>query len=99
MVHKLAFKAKNWYAILGIKHIGVGIEEIEKQYKYLASILDPDICPSVAAESALRLIHIAWEILADPTTREAYDKLLLITPDEDFLDYASASSYSYSAPT
>ncbi|KAL5753478.1 hypothetical protein ACOSP7_021698 [Xanthoceras sorbifolium] len=94
MVHKLAFRAKNWYAVLGIENICVGIEEIEKQYKRLASILDPHVSPSVAAESAFRLINIAWKILSDPARREEYDQQLVTS--NDFLDYASASSYSYS---
>ncbi|TXG68935.1 hypothetical protein EZV62_003870 [Acer yangbiense] len=101
MIHKTALKANNWYAVLEIRHIGVEIEEIVKQYKFRFGLLDPaNRCatcranPSVAEPGALMLLNAAWDVLSDPVKREAYDKELVNLNDE-FVDYASVSSYTY----
>ncbi|KAK2654753.1 hypothetical protein Ddye_014609 [Dipteronia dyeriana] len=101
MIHKTALKANNWYAVLEIRHIGVEIEEIVKQYRTKFGLLDSaNRCPtgranpSVAEPGALILLNAAWDVLSDPVKREAYDKEL-VNLNEEFVDYASLSSYTY----
>ncbi|KAK3220629.1 hypothetical protein Dsin_014599 [Dipteronia sinensis] len=93
VVHKIASKVNNWYAVLGIKDVTGGIDDIKKQYNRLASALRS--CPSVASESALRLVNVAWAVLSQPKLREAYDNHLFNS--SEFLEYVSLSS-SYSKP-
>ncbi|KAK2653108.1 hypothetical protein Ddye_012964 [Dipteronia dyeriana] len=93
-VHKVASKVNNWYAVLGIKDLTSGFDDIKKQYNRLASALRS--CPSVAAESALRLVNFAWAVLSQPKLREAYDNQLFNS--SEFLEYVSlSSSYSKAA--
>ncbi|KAK1574984.1 hypothetical protein Q3G72_001599 [Acer saccharum] len=94
VVHKIASKVNNWYAVLGIQDLTAGFDDINKQYNRLASAIRS--CPSVAAESALRLVNAAWAVLSQPKLREAYDKQLFSSTE--FLEYVSlSSSYSKAA--
>ncbi|TXG68226.1 hypothetical protein EZV62_003161 [Acer yangbiense] len=85
VVHKIAYKVNNWYAVLGIQDLTAGFDDINKQYNRLASAIRS--CPSVAAESALRLVNAAWEVLSQPKIREAYDKQLFSSTE--FLEMIS----------
>ncbi|KAK0575104.1 hypothetical protein LWI29_034097 [Acer saccharum] len=70
-------KMRNWpYVVLGIKDYGVGVEEIERSYKRKALMFHPDKFSSVAANTAMKHINAAREILSDSRTRNALHKVM-----------------------
>jgi curved DNA-binding protein CbpA len=54
------------------------VEEIKKQYRFLAHALHPDKFPNpdqkAKAEEKLKEFNIAYEVLGDPEKRSKYDK-------------------------
>ncbi|KAJ4705114.1 DnaJ domain containing protein [Melia azedarach] len=75
-VHELAAKKSTWYELLAITDPEVDTSIIRKHYKRLALMLHPDKNPSVAADSAFKLIQSALDVLTNPEKREAYDSQL-----------------------
>lgn len=63
----------DWYDVLEIKETNADLETIKKYYRKLALMVHPDKNKSAAAEGAFKLIGEAWEILSNPSSREAYD--------------------------
>ncbi|KAJ4716131.1 DnaJ domain [Melia azedarach] len=74
MIHHLAVITKSWYGILAVEDHGAGVDKIKKHYKGRLKQLDK--CSSMAADSAVKLVHEAWEVLSDAKRREAYDMLM-----------------------
>ncbi len=50
-------------------------EVIQAAYRRLAQKWHPDVAPGAEAAARMVAINRAWELLADPTTRGAYDRL------------------------
>ncbi|MFI5227228.1 MAG: J domain-containing protein [Candidatus Limnocylindrales bacterium] len=49
-------------------------EVIQAAYRRLAQKWHPDVAPGAEAAARMVAINRAWELLADPTTRAAYDR-------------------------
>ena len=66
---------KDYYQILGVTR-KADIEEIKKAFRKLAIAYHPDRNPSKEAESFIKEIIEAYEVLEDPASRMLYDSLL-----------------------
>ena len=66
---------KDYYQILGITR-NADIEEIKRSFRKLAIAYHPDRNPSKGAESFIKEIIEAYEVLENPASRMLYDNLL-----------------------
>jgi molecular chaperone DnaJ len=84
---------KDFYQILGVdKHCSH--EEIKKAYRRLAFQYHPDRNPGNAeAESKLKEINEAYEVLGDPEKRARYDSLSQLSDQGIFSDYPFSTSF------
>lgn len=84
---------KDFYQILGVdKHCSH--EEIKKAYRRLAFQYHPDRNPGNAeAESKLKEINEAYEVLGDPEKRARYDSLSQLSDQGIFADYPFSTSF------
>lgn len=65
---------KDYYQVLGLERTATD-EDIRKAYRRLARKYHPDVSKEADAESHMRDINEAREVLADPEKRAAYDQL------------------------
>ena len=69
----------NHYDVLGVP-MWASDEELRTAHRRAVVALHPDTrdasLPPVEADSALRLVNAAWEVLGDPARRLAYDDAL-----------------------
>ena len=62
------------YAVLGVSP-ATAPDAIKTAYRRLAAQYHPDKNPSADAAERFRLVQNAYEVLADPARRKAYDDL------------------------
>lgn len=62
------------YSVLGVSP-AAAIDVVKTAYRRLAAQYHPDKNPSADAAERFRLIQQAYELLADPARRRAYDDL------------------------
>ncbi|XP_050387188.1 dnaJ homolog subfamily C member 7 homolog [Argentina anserina] len=74
-IHKAVSEKKGWYGVLGFQKV-TDYATVKKQYKDLARFVHPDKNTCVAAEGAFQHVKAAWDFLADPAKKKAYDKSL-----------------------
>lgn len=89
----------NYYKILGVKKDS-SQEEIKNAYKTLIKKYHPDLYQGdkLYAEKKTKEINVAYETLANPSSREAYDlELFPPTPSYNY-DSSSSDNYSYTPP-
>ncbi len=63
---------KDYYAILGVPQ-NATLEQIRMAYRHMARVNHPDISTVPGAEERFKEINEAYEVLADPEKRKAYD--------------------------
>jgi curved DNA-binding protein CbpA len=66
---------KDYYQILGVSR-KADIEEVKRSFRKLAITYHPDRNPSKEAESFIKEIIEAYEVLENPASRSLYDSLL-----------------------
>jgi hypothetical protein len=66
---------KDYYDILGVRR-GASEAEIKRSFRKLANIYHPDRNPSLEAESIIKEVIEAYQVLEDPIQRSLYDALL-----------------------
>jgi len=64
---------KDYYKILGVSR-NASLDEIKKAYRKLALAYHPDRNKSKEAHEKFKEINQAYEVLSDPSKREAYDQ-------------------------
>ncbi|GAB2888445.1 hypothetical protein GCM10027046_16070 [Uliginosibacterium flavum] len=64
---------KDYYAVLGIE-VDASIAEIKTAYRKKASQFHPDKNTSPEAPARFREVKDAYDLLADPAKRQAYDE-------------------------
>lgn len=62
------------YSVLGVSP-AAALDVVKTAYRRLAAQFHPDKNPSPDAAERFRLIQNAYEVLADPSRRKAYDDL------------------------
>ncbi|KAL4236978.1 subfamily C member 14 [Mactra antiquata] len=75
MQRLLACKGKDPYSILGLKSTALD-DEIKKYYRKQAVLVHPDKNQQPGAEEAFKILGHAFELIGDPSKREAYDRQL-----------------------
>lgn len=73
-----AWLETNFYATLGVAPDATKAD-ITKAYRRLARELHPDTNPDPAAEDRFKTVSAAYEVLADPDKRNAYDQARPLT--------------------
>lgn len=71
--------ARSYYQILGVSP-GASDDEIRRAYRELAKRWHPDVNPSRDAAEQFRQVRAAYEVLADPPARAAYDRAIAPAP-------------------
>jgi len=66
---------KDYYQILGVSRVATQ-EEIKRAFRRLAIAYHPDRNPSREAESFIKEIIEAYQVLEDPVQRQRYDELI-----------------------
>lgn len=66
---------KDYYQILGVSR-QADVDEIKKAFRKLAIAYHPDRNPSKEAESFIKEVIEAYQVLEDPASRSLYDELL-----------------------
>src|SRR3972149_6800324 len=64
---------RDYYDILGVSR-GASAEEIKRAFRRLAMQFHPDRNKEAGAEAKFKEIGEAYEVLADPDKRSAYDR-------------------------
>jgi DnaJ-class molecular chaperone len=64
---------KDYYAVLGIE-VDASIAEVKNAYRKKASQFHPDKNTSPEAPARFREVKDAYDLLADPARRQAYDE-------------------------
>lgn len=64
---------KDYYAVLGIE-VDASIAEVKTAYRKKASQFHPDKNTSPDAPARFREVKDAYDLLADPARRQAYDE-------------------------
>ena len=64
---------KDYYAVLGIE-VDASIAEVKTAYRKKASQFHPDKNTSADAPARFREVKDAYDLLADPAKRQAYDE-------------------------
>ena len=65
--------ARDYYDVLGVSR-GATAEDIQRAYRVLARRYHPDVNSDPAAEERFKEINEAYHVLADPDTRQRYDR-------------------------
>ncbi|MEN5343679.1 DnaJ domain-containing protein, partial [Achromobacter mucicolens] len=65
---------KDYYSILGVEQ-GASDDDIRKAYRKLARKYHPDVSKESDAETRMRDVNEAYDVLRDAEKRQAYDNL------------------------
>ncbi|EOY30212.1 Uncharacterized protein TCM_037494 [Theobroma cacao] len=64
----------DYYAVLGVRDCNADKDAIKKAFKQRVLKVHTDENSSAAADGAFKLVSEAWEVLSEPSSRQAYDK-------------------------
>ena len=85
------------YEVLGVSRTA-SVEEIRKAYRDLAKKYHPDVNPKASAAEMTARINAAYNHLADPQKRSAYDNRFAFVYDEPE-EYAEGDRFEYDQET